>query len=470
MQIPGVDYTKKFSPVAQPTTVRIVIVLVLWYEEWDSKLVDIEAAFLKGRLKSSIYIDLPPGLDKLGFISEEDYDDTCIELNGGMYGNPDAALLYFIRFRDYTIDEKGLGLRQSEADPCLFYKKELSGKVRGVIVVYVDNCLIPGDPPFIKEMKEKLKSDFGVVEDGRLKKLLGVRYEWSNIDNPSDCKVTLSMSDKAEEIVNGYEKAVGRTAKVQSTPRKPGEVLTKNDGVPIMHKEYRSVLGKIMFYVNKVGPECSFSCGQLARQMHNPNEEHWKAMERLVGYIKGKEKHELVLTRPKEIRVVSYGDSSYSDCKDTRRSSTGDIHTVGGALVSWRAQKTKCVCLSSTKAEYVELTEMSKEQRFIQMILEEVFENKLPGIMFEDNEAAIFLTKNKHVSPRTKHIDIREHYVREHVDNGYGKIVKIGTDDNIADILTKNTSVGTFLKLSEMLLSGDIDYGGKIGNIKREND
>ena len=76
-------------------------------------------------------------------------------------------------------------------------------------------------------------------------------------------------------------------------------------------------------------------------------------MERFVGYIKGKVKHELVIKRPKELRVITFGDSSYADCPDTRRSSTGDIHTIGGALVSWRAQKTKLVCLSSAEAEYV---------------------------------------------------------------------------------------------------------------------
>ena len=69
--------------------------MVLWYFG-SCELVDIEAAFLEGSLKQKTYIDLPPGLVQLGFMTQEEYDSTCIELQGGMYGNVDAALLYFV--------------------------------------------------------------------------------------------------------------------------------------------------------------------------------------------------------------------------------------------------------------------------------------------------------------------------------------------------------------------------------------
>ncbi len=220
------------------------------------------------------------------------------------------------------------------------------------------------------------------------------------------------------------------------------------------HAEYRSILGKIMFYVTKIGPECGFACGQLARHMHNPGNEHWMAMERMVGYLIWKGKHKLILRRPTSMKVISYGDASYGDCKETRRSSTGDLHTVGGCIVSWRAQKTRFVCLSSTEAEYVALTEVCKEQKFLCMLLEEVFETDLPSVIYEDNEASTYLAKNKHVSSRTKHIDIHQHYVREHLNNNLGVIKRIESKNNYADILTKNTSVGIFEKLSECILNG----------------
>ena len=345
MQIPGVDYSEKFSPVAQASSVRAILAMTLWYH-WDCELVDIEAAFLEGRLKTKAYIELPPGLVELGFMTKEEYKKSCIELQGGMYGNVDAALLYFIRFTEYAINPQGLDLIQSKADPCLFFKKNNDGKTVGVIVVYVDDCVLAGEKDFINEMKSKLKDEFGVVEDGQLRKLLGVRYKWDDLNDPVNARVTLSMQDKAEEIIRGYEKATGLTPRTQKTPGKPGEILEKHEGEAVKHSEYRSILGKLMFYVTKISPECSFACGQLARQMHSPGEKHWEAMGRIIGYLKGKDKHELVIRRPMTLKIISFGDASYGDCKDTRRSSTGDIHTIGGSLVSWRAQKTRVVCLS----------------------------------------------------------------------------------------------------------------------------
>ena len=471
MQIPGVDYTEKFSPVAQASSVRMVLAIVLWLH-WRCELVDVEAAFLEGRLKTPTYIELPPGLVELGFMTQEEYDKTCIMLQGGMYGNVDAALLYFIRFTTFATSEEGLGLEQSKTDPCIFFKRNERGQTIGIIIIYVDDCLIAGDETFITNMKYKLKQEFGTVEDGQLRKLLGVRYKWEYLDDPDKAKVTLNMDDKADDIIQAYEKSTGITAKEYKSPGKPGELLEKHEGNPVMHDKYRSILGKLMFYVTKVSPECSFSCGQLARQMHNPGESHWNAMNRMIGYLKYKKKHELVIKRPKSMKIISFGDASYCDCKDTRRSSTGDIHTLGGSIISWRAQKTKSICLSSTESEYIALTEMCKEQRFLSMLLEEVMNVKdLPNVLYEDNEAAIYLAKNKHVSARTKHIDIKQHYVREHIQSGLGEIVGIKSEENFADILTKNVSLSVFDKLSEGILNGFEGHDDKFqfSKYQREN-
>ena len=223
-------------------------------------------------------------------------------------------------------------------------------------------------------------------------------------------------------------------------------------------------------FTTKVAPECSFVCGQLARNMHNPGKEHWDSMERLVGYINSKGEHMLVIKRAKEVRVVSFGDSSYGNCKQSRGSSTGDLHTIGGGLVSWHVQRTKCICLSSTEVEYIEMTELTKEQCFIQMALEEVFGEKNQGIMYEDNDAAIYLNKNHHVSPRIKHINIKQHYIREHINNGHGKVMKIESGNNFADILMKNVCVWLFKKFARSVLGGFDGYGQLFSNFQREND
>ena len=90
-------------------------------------------------------------------------------------------------------------------------------------------------------------------------------------------------------------------------------------------------------------------------------------MERIAGYLKGKEKHELIINKPRSLKTVAYVDASrYVECADTRRSSMGDIQTVGGAIVSWSSKRQKTLSLSSTEAEYVALTDAGKERKCIQ--------------------------------------------------------------------------------------------------------
>ena len=194
-------------------------------------------------------------------------------------------------------------------------------------------------------------------------------------------------------------------------------------------------------------------------------------MKRVISYLRGKEKHELTITIPNYLRIISFGDASFGDCRETRRSSTGDINTLGGSIISWRSQKTKTVCLSSTEAEYIALMEMSKEQKFLVMSMEEVFDVELPCYLYEDNKAAVYLTKNMHISSRTKHIHIKYHYIQEHIKNKMGEVLPIDSEDNYVDILTKNVNVKVFEKLSNGILNGFRDDFGKaiFSNNQREN-
>ena len=349
------------------------------------------------------------------------------------------------------------------------FRKGENGETELIIIVYVDDCCIIGPKGKVNEAKEILRDRFGTVEDGRLRKLLGVRYDWKKEEETNEPYLEMTMNDKAKEILTAYEKATGKTPKNYASPGAPGTVLKRNEEETIMRDEYRSIIGKLMFYTTKIGPECAFAIGQLARHMQNPGTDHWKALDRAVGYIKGKGEHKLKMKKPSELRVISFADSSYADCKDTRRSSSGDMHTIGGAIVSWRAQLLKMLCLSSTEAEYVTLTEAAKEQKFIQMLLGEIMKCDMPGILYEDNEAAAFLTKNQQVSGRTKHIDLRCHYIREHVEKNRAIVMRTTSEENLADILTKNVSVGKFEELGGAILKGFKGWEKKFELIKEQS-
>ena len=100
MQTHGIDYAESFYPVATATTLRTVIAITLYFdrENWIRELVDVEAAFLEEKIKTKVNINLPKGMVELVFMSQEDYDNACAEIKGGVYGCVSAALLWFVSF------------------------------------------------------------------------------------------------------------------------------------------------------------------------------------------------------------------------------------------------------------------------------------------------------------------------------------------------------------------------------------
>jgi hypothetical protein len=260
-----------------------------------------------------------------------------------------------------------------------------------------------------------------------------------------------------DDIVKHFELATGRPAQEASTPGYPGKTLTKNEGEMVMLDEYRSLTGKIMYLTTKIAPELSNAARELAQHMSNPGEEHWKALERAVGYVATTKGKGLTYRAPKTLRPIMFADSNYATNEDNRRSVTGNLYTIGGSLVNWMSKTQSTVTLSSTEAEYVSLATCAQELRFTQMILEEIAEPLGPGIIYEDNVGAIFLVKNKQVSQRTKHIDVRHHYVRELYEKKQLEVRFIRSEENHADLLTKNLPEEMFVRHTKAIRSGVLE-------------
>jgi len=124
MQVPGVDFTEKFSPVATDTSTRIIIALVLYnsYQGWVCEAFDVEAAFLEPYMDIEMYVKWPDGIVELGFLTEEQRDSTCVQLCRPMYGNVDAALRWLREFTTFLVSE--CGFTPCCADPYIVYLRE----------------------------------------------------------------------------------------------------------------------------------------------------------------------------------------------------------------------------------------------------------------------------------------------------------------------------------------------------------
>ena len=161
MHIPGVDYTEIFSPVATDRALRILVGIVLFYNDrkWECHYNDVEAAFLELSLKNNfMFIELPPGIFELGFLTEKEVKDYCIQLNNSMYGNVDAALRWILLKTEYLTNEE-VGMIQSRADPCVFFKKDESGEPTLIMAITVDDCMVAGNPKAIDWLMTKIEKE-----------------------------------------------------------------------------------------------------------------------------------------------------------------------------------------------------------------------------------------------------------------------------------------------------------------------
>jgi len=459
MQIPGVDFTESFAPVASDTSIRTLISIFLFMlhiskDEWVLEMMDAEAAFLNADLgESRVFIEWPQGMVELGILTEHDYKFYCAELKKAMYGNIDSPLRWMKTFSGYLINQ--LKLTQSQTDPCIFYKKNKWDHLVLILALYVDDTLIAGTRSEVDWLYEQVQKKFKIEKLGRLKKHLGIWWEWHKDGNQT--YLSASMDKMIEDIRIKFKAAVGRDAKQASTPGFPGQMLTKNKGDVIMLDEYRSLVGKIMYYATKIGPDICNAARDLATHLSSPSYEHWKALERCVGYLTSLKDSKLIFRKPRELRSISYCDSDYAKSEDDRKSIAGRINTVGGTITNWTSKKQATVALSSTESEYQALSDCTQEAMFTQNLIEELTGVKEPAIIYEDNLGAIFLCKNQQVSSRTKHIDVRHHYMRNLLEDKRLEIRFVRSEDNSSDICTKNTPKDIHDKHALKIKDGKLD-------------
>jgi hypothetical protein len=329
-----------------------------------------------------------------------------------------------------------IGLTQSLADPCLFYlKNKNTDEFILLVIFHVDDAMACGAKAEVEWLKTKVREKNNITDLGRMDKYLGIRYEWQRDKDGPFVKAT--MNDMAETIVKDFESHVGRSIKGAKTPGFPGTTLRKGEddqAEGIETEKYRSLVGKIMYYVTKIAPECANVARELSQYMAGPTQEHWKAMERLVGYMKQKKSHHLIYRKPRELRVIGSADANYATNPDDRKSISGNIHTVGGMLTSWASKKQGSVILSSAESEDHSMALHFQETKFQQMLLDEIATNVIPAVVFEDNQGCIYLVKDQQVGPRTKHIDVRMHFMRNDVNAGRVKVIFVPSEENESDI------------------------------------
>ena len=199
---------------------------------------------------------------------------------------------------------------------------------------------------------------------------------------------------------------------------------------------YSSAVGSLMYAMVCTRPDIAHAVGVVSRFLSNPGKKHWEAVKWILRYLKGTSNSSLCFGGADPV-LEGYTDSDMAGDPDGRKSTSGYLYTFAGGAVSWQSRLQKCVALSTTEAEYIAVAEAGKEMLWLKRFLQELGINQTEYKIHCDSQSAIDLSKNSMYHSRTKHIDIRYHWIREVMDQQLLKLVKIHTKENPADMLTK---------------------------------
>ena len=199
---------------------------------------------------------------------------------------------------------------------------------------------------------------------------------------------------------------------------------------------YREAIGSLNYCAVATRPDISFSVSLLAQFMEDPGRVHWEAVKQVFRYLLGTKNWKLVYGTT-ETGLEGYTDADGSS-QEHRHAISRYAFLVNGGTISWSSRKQELVTLSTAESEYVAATNPAKEALWLRRIINEIFQPlDKPITLYSDSQSAIALTKDGSYHARTKHIDIRYHFIRFAVQNGSIKLIYCPTDEMTADILTK---------------------------------
>ena len=229
-----------------------------------------------------------------------------------------------------------------------------------------------------------------------------------------------------------------------------------NSQPQVDHELYRSMVGSLMYLMTCTRPDIAHAVQRLSRHLHDPRAPHVVGAKRVLRYVK--QTIDVGLTfRACGTQLVGYCDASWAT-RPGRRSTSSFICFVGGSPVSWRSARQRVVAMSTCEAEYVALAELAKEMVWLRGLLEDMsMHQEGPSLTCCDNKAAISTSENVGIASRSKHIDLRHHFIRQLAEDRVIRLRHVGTADQLADALTKVSTKASIDKFKSEAMAVEKD-------------
>ncbi|BES97325.1 Hydra magnipapillata [Nesidiocoris tenuis] len=444
-QRPGIDYAETYSPVVRQKSLRLLMGIAA-EENLHLSQLDVTTAYLNGTLDEEIYMEKPANLktilheilidesqseDKTIFLKTQKmlddlkHDSTekvCL-LKKALYGLKQAGRQWYKRL-DTRLKE--IGFEPSFADPCIY----ISGKGgdRILVAVYVDDIIIASsDKEKTENLKMNLTQTFEMRDIGELKYCLGIEFQ-----RLKDGSISMNQLGHIEKLI---EKFGMNSSKITKTPMEINLKLEFPEDKTPANVPYQSLIGSLNFLATCTRPDIAYAVSYLSQFNSCYKNEHWLAAKRVLRYLKGTKTMGLKFKKS-GIPIFGHSDANWGNCADGR-SYTGFCFTYAGSVISWEAKKQRTVAQSTAESEYMALTESAKEALHLKNLANDVGIPTQSIIVHTDNQAAQSWAKNPIVNSKSKHIAIKEHFIRTAVEKNDVCLKYCPTDEMTADIFTK---------------------------------
>ncbi|CAH9083075.1 unnamed protein product [Cuscuta europaea] len=413
----GIDYDETFAPVARIEAIRLFLAYAA-HKNFTVFQMDVKTAFLNGVLEEEVYVAQPEG-----FVDPK-YPDHVYKLKKALYGLKQAPRAWYDALTEFLVDS---GFSKGKIDTTLFIKRQKSDII--LIQIYVDDIIFASsNPRLCKHFEKLMKTKFEMSMMGELNFFLGLQ-----VRQLSD-GIFINQSKYILEMLKRFN-IDGKSS--MTTPMSPNNKLDSNpSGKPVDATNYRAIIGSLL-YLTSSRPDIVFSTCLCARFQANPKESHLTAVRRILRYLKGTVNLGLWYPKHSGFDLVGYSDADFAGCRMDRKSTSGAVQFLGDKLVCWSSKKQNCVSTSTAEAEYVAAASCCSQILWMKTQLKDYGYTLRHIPIYSDSQSAIAITSNPVHHSRTKHIDLRYHFIKDHVEKGDIDMYFVSSELQLADLFTK---------------------------------
>lgn len=433
-QKPGIDYFETFSPVVKFTSIRTVLAVAV-AERMNLAQFDVETAFLNGNLDEDIYMTQPQGY--------EDGSGKVCKLNKALYGLKQSARCWNTKFTQCL---KRFNLTASNADPCVFINREDGDTL--ILAVYIDDGLVASTNKDRTEALLMYLSKELKIKTGKLDKFLGMEFKYL-----PDGSMLVNQQQYAHKIVERFRLGEAHAVAIPADQHQDLSIQTEESKHTHVNVPYKEAVGSLFYLAMVSRPDIAYAVNAVSQYAEAPTKERWNAVKRIIKYVKGTMEYGILFKPDEPPSLKAYSDADFAGDRATRRSTSGSVIFAGEAAVSWAARKQKSVALSTTESEFMAASDTAKEVVWLERLLKDLVSVSVSKpVLLIDNQSAIRLIKNPELHQRSKHIDVRFHFVRELYEKDVFDIEYVNTEFQVADICTKPLAKERYEKLRKSLV------------------